>query len=50
MNKRGFQAMKSRTLEALHKVGRCYETGDGVGKDDTEAVQWYRVAAELGDL
>ena len=30
------------------RIGRCYETGDGVGKDLAEAVKWYRMAAEEG--
>ena len=30
-------------------LGRYYETGTGVPKDETEAVKWYRLAAERGE-
>jgi hypothetical protein len=30
-------------------VGWCYETGNGVAKDEKEAVKWYGKAAEKGD-
>jgi TPR repeat protein len=33
---------------AQYQVGVCYATGKGVQKDDTEAMQWYREAAEQG--
>lgn len=42
------QELKKQTVEALFQIGRCYETGDGVGKDQTEAVKWFRMAAEHG--
>lgn len=29
-------------------LGDCYATGDGIAKDATEAVKWYRKAAEQG--
>ncbi len=29
-------------------VGKCYDSGWGVAKDDAEAVRWYRLAAEQG--
>ena len=29
--------------------GYMYDTGEGVPKNDTEAVRWYRMAAEQGD-
>ena len=48
MNKKKFSDLKSRTLESMLRIGRCYETGDGVGKDLAEAVKWYRMAAEQG--
>jgi len=32
------------------RIGRCYETGDGVGKDVAEAVKWYRMAADEGHV
>ena len=48
MNKKQFSNLKSRTVESMLRIGRCYETGDGVGKDLAEAVKWYRMAAEQG--
>jgi hypothetical protein len=30
-------------------LGGCYEKGQGVAKDETEAVKWYRKAAEQND-
>ena len=46
--KKKFSDLKSRTVESMLRIGRCYETGDGVGKNLTEAVKWYRMAAEQG--
>lgn len=43
-----FNALKNRTMAALYQVGKCLETGVGVGKDEAEAVKWYRMAAEHG--
>lgn len=34
--------------EAQNKVGKYYQKGIGVSKDDAEAVRWYRLAAEQG--
>ena len=34
---------------AQFNLGLCYENGFGVGKDEAEAVKWYRKAAEQGD-
>ncbi|MBR5893847.1 MAG: sel1 repeat family protein, partial [Bacteroidaceae bacterium] len=31
-------------------LGYCYGTGSGVEKDPTEAVKWYRKAAEQGQV
>ena len=50
MKKRDFQSLKTKTLEKLLRIGRCYETGDGVGKDLAEAVKWYRMAADEGHV
>ena len=30
-------------------LGYCYFNGKGVSKDESEAVRWYRKAAEQGD-
>ena len=48
MTEREFNDLKNQTVAALFQVGKCYETGDGVGKDEAEAVRWYRMAAEHG--
>lgn len=48
MTEREFNDLKKQTVAALFQVGKCYETGDGVGKDEAEAVRWYRMAAEHG--
>ena len=48
MLKQDFENLKVTTVEGLLCIGRCYETGDGVGKDQAEAVKWYRMAAEQG--
>ena len=34
---------------AQNRLGAFYESGDGVPKDDAEAVKWYRKAADQGD-
>jgi hypothetical protein len=34
---------------AQNELGRMYEDGKGVPKNDAEAVRWYRKAAEQGD-
>lgn len=48
MNERVFQKLKAKAVEELYRVGKCYEMGDGVGRDAAEAVKWYRMAAEQG--
>lgn len=48
MTEQEFNALKNRTVTALYQVGKCLETGDGIGKDEAEAVKWYRMAAEQG--
>ena len=50
MTEREFNDLKNQTVAALFQVGKCYETGDGVGKDEAEAVKWYRMAAEEGHV
>ena len=40
----------TNTVPALQRVlGLAYLNGDGVAKDDAEAVKWFRKAAEAGD-
>ena len=48
MTKQDFHNFRSKTVEELFLIGRCYENGDGVGKDKAEAVKWYRTAARCG--
>ena len=36
--------------EIQYIIGRCYRYGDGVEKDCTKAMQWYRKAAEQGNV
>ena len=48
MNEQTFRDLKAKTVEDLFRIGKCYETGDGVGKNETAAVRWYRLAAEQG--
>ena len=35
---------------AQYKLGRCYLKGEGVAKDEVEAVRWFRIAADQGDI
>ena len=35
--------------DAQYKLGRMYRQGEGVPKDDREAVKWFLLAAEQGD-
>lgn len=48
MNEQVFRNLKTKAVEELFQVGRCYGAGDGVGKDEAEAVKWYHVAVEHG--
>ena len=48
MLEQDFQNLKITTVEGMLSVGKCLETGDGVGRDQSEAVKWYRMAAEQG--
>jgi len=41
-------AAQQGNAEAQYHFGTLYWNGVGVGKDDTEAVQWYRRAADQG--
>jgi len=36
-------------VDAQYILGVCYQYGDGVGKDEKKAVEWYMKAAEQGD-
>jgi TPR repeat protein len=35
-------------MEAQFNLGRCYQFGRGVAKDEAEALKWYRKAAGQG--
>jgi TPR repeat protein len=35
-------------VNSLYGIGLCFENGQGVPKNVTEAVKWYRKAAEKG--
>jgi len=37
-------------VQAQSALGKAYHSGDGVAKDDAEAVSWWEKAAEQGDL
>ena len=42
------KAAESGDAEAQHNLGRAYETGRGVAKDEAQALAWYRKAAAQG--
>ena len=42
------QAAEQGEVAAQFSLGFMYASGEGVPKDDAEAVQWYRLAAEQG--
>ena len=39
----------SGSASACWRLGGCYRDGDGVERDDAQAVQWFRKAAQKGD-
>jgi TPR repeat protein len=47
---RGLDLAKQGHQHAQYQVGRMYEYGMGVPKDEQEAARWYRLAAEQADL
>ncbi|KAH7884031.1 HCP-like protein [Phlebopus sp. FC_14] len=50
--KKGFEtkAVKEELVLAIYEVGQCFFQGWGVAKDQKMAVNYYRVAAKLGDV
>ena len=42
-------ALEYQYALAQKNLGRCYEEGSGVVKDEREAFRWYRLAAEQGN-
>lgn len=43
------ESLDERTGEFYLWVVRSFETGDGVAKDEAEAQEWYKLAAEAGN-
>ena len=43
------QAAEQGNAAAQFSLGLMYADGEGVPKDDAEAVRWYRLAAEQGN-
>ena len=43
------KAAEQGNADAQNDLGVCYETGDGMGRDQAEAAKWYRKAAEQGN-
>ena len=41
-------AAKAGDVDAQYNVGYCYENGEGVEQNYSEAAKWYRKAAEQG--
>ena len=46
--KENWNMAKQGDSDAQNEVGRYYQNGIGVAKDDAEAVSWYRKAADQG--
>ena len=42
------KAAEQGDAEAQNNLGRCYVKGDGVEKDEKEAAEWLRKAADQG--
>lgn len=42
------KAVKNQDIDAQYNLAICYDNGEGVEKDEVEAVKWYRKAAEQG--
>ena len=40
------KAAEQNDAKAQYNLGVCYDNGQGVAKDEVEAVKWYRKAAE----
>ena len=40
------KAAEQNYAEAQNNLGVCYANGQGVAKDEVEAVKWFRKAAE----
>ena len=42
------EAAEQGNADAQYALGRMYYNGEGVPRDEAEAVHWFRMAAELG--
>ncbi|MDR0611836.1 MAG: hypothetical protein LBG58_17145 [Planctomycetaceae bacterium] len=40
------KAAEKGDVKAMHYLGYCYDHGDGILRDNAEAIKWYRKAAE----
>ncbi|MEI6399130.1 MAG: hypothetical protein WCO71_10190, partial [Pseudomonadota bacterium] len=43
------KAAEQGNADAQNNLGAAYDSGEGVGKDQAEAVKWWRKAANQGD-
>ena len=43
------QSRRAELRRGSNNLGYCYDNGQGVAKDEAEAVKWYRKAAEQND-
>ena len=43
------KAAEQGDAKSQYELGKCYEFGKGVEKDQAKAVEWYQKAAEKGD-
>ena len=43
------QSRRAESRRGAIQLGVCYDDGEGVAKDQAEAVKWYRKAAEQND-
>ena len=44
------KAVDFRNARAMEQIGYMYNLGCGVSEDKSEALKWYRRAAEIGDV
>jgi len=47
--KQYYEAAVRGDSDAQYNLGNCYDKGDGVSEDSTEAAKWYRKSAEQGN-
>lgn len=44
------KAAERGDVDCMRMTGDCYALGSGVRQDKDEAMRWYRMAAEHGDM